>query len=127
VKCYYVIREDIDYSSDRLFKIAVKSFPLITNNREDWLNNPISETYMMLNMRFLYDLERKLIEDGVFFRWIEDYNTTIGILIEPTKDHEIVKKYLDDCLTLEEYASWRQKQMNELTLERKKRESNTTK
>jgi hypothetical protein len=120
MKCYYVIREDLDYSTDRLFKIGIKSFPLITHNREEWFKNPLSETYMMLNMRFLDDLEQKLIDDGIFFKWIEEYNTIVGILIEPTNDHEIVKKYLDDCLTLKQYASWRVGQFNELSKETRK-------
>lgn len=114
MKCYFVIREDLTYSSDRLFKIAVRSQNLIEQNKDEWLENPKSEVYMMYNIVFLYKLEEKLIEDGVYFKWIEEYNTTIGILIEPTDDYEIPKKYLDDCITLEQYAKFRPQELNEL-------------
>jgi len=120
VKCYYIIREDLNYSSDRLMKIGVKSLSLITKNRDEWLENCSSETYMMLNTTFLYDLENKLIEDGIFFKWIEENNTVIGILIEPT-EKDIVQQYVDDCLTLKQYASWRIGQFDELTIKKPKK------
>ena len=121
MKCYFILREDIDFSSDRLMKTALHGASLIENNFQEWKTKSKSEILMIFNMNFLYKLEARLIEDGIFFKWIEEYNTILGILIEPT-EKQIIPEYLSDCLTLKEYAVFRQKLYNELALERAKEE-----
>lgn len=102
---YYILREDLEYSSTFLFKLG--------------LSNPMRSTcvveiLMMFNLQLMYNLEEKLIEDGVLFSWIEEDNLEIGILIQPTHN-EIINKYLNDCMTMENYAKFRLKQFNEMT------------
>lgn len=102
---YYILREDLEYSSTFLFKLG--------------LSNPMRSTcvveiLMMFNLQLMYNLEDKLIEDGVLFSWIEEDNLEIGILIQPTHD-EMINKYLNDCMTMENYAKFRLKQFNEMT------------
>ena len=117
MKCYFILREDLLFSSDRLFKTAINSIPLIQHNFNEWRAKPKSETLMMFNLQYLYKLEARLIEDGIYFKWIDEYNTTLGIVIEPTEE-DIISEYLNDCLTLKEFAIFRQKQYNELTLQK---------
>lgn len=115
MKCYFIIREDLYYTSDRLFKLAVKNATKINN--PEWLLNPKSETLMMFNVNLLHSLEATLIENGIEFEWIEENKTLIGLMILPTTK-SIIPPFLADCLTLKEYAVLRQKEFNELSLEK---------
>lgn len=121
MKSFFVIREDINYSSNLLFKIAVQNSARIENNREQWIINPEYEVLMIWSLRFLYELELKLLEDGIYFKWIEEDEELIGIMIEPT-DLDIINIYLSDSLTLDEYAIFRTGVLNELKMKRVKKE-----
>ena len=112
-KCYFVLRENLEYSSDRLFSLAVKTIPSLALEYPEWSQSPDSEIYMMWNVNFLYSLEHKLLTDGIIFRWIEEQNELIGIIIEPT-DQDIRTEYLSDCMSLDAFAKHRLKMFNEL-------------
>ena len=114
LKCYFVLRENLEYSSDMLFKLAIKSSSSLSLDYPFWSKSPESETYMMWNLNFIHSLEHKLLHDGIMFRWIEEQNELIGIIIDPT-DQDIRNDYLKDCMTLDAFAKHRLKNFNELT------------
>jgi non-homologous end joining protein Ku len=111
LKAYYLLREDLQYSSERLFRIAVNSFPLIEHNRTEFMLKPRYDILMIFNMHFLYELEKSLIHNGVHFKFLEHNNTPVGILIEPTTK-DVKSTLLRDCLPLSKYAHY-DKDLNE--------------
>lgn len=117
LKCWFILREDLQYSSSRLLTIGIKniSAPFYYENiRKAWVDQGSRfETYMMFNMRFLENLESLLIEKGQIFKWIYDNKTPVGILIEPSRFY-FRDLILKDCMTLDEYAIHRLDQFNEL-------------
>ena len=117
LKCYFVLREDINYSSWTLFKIALENTAKI--NHSEFLLNPQTEVLMIMNLGFLNKLENTFLNDGILFSWIEYEGKDIGLLIYPT-DEDIRNIYLSDCMTLDFYASHRLKEFNELEAKRNK-------
>lgn len=118
LKCWFILREDLQYSSYRLLNIGIKNIvqPFHRENlREEWIKYGAKfDTYMMFNMAFIDKLENTLIENGVLFKWIYDNKTPVGILIEPTRFY-FREPILSDCMSLDEYAKHRLEEFNELT------------
>ncbi len=106
LKCWFILREDLNYSYNRIFNIGIKSIvePFHNNIRKEWIEDGSKiETYMMFNLSFIESLEELLIKNGILFRWVYDKKTIIGLCIEPTRIY-FKGSILNDCLTLEEYA-----------------------
>jgi len=124
-KCWFILREDINFNSDRLFKLGIQTTnqpfhsDSYTNEdnivlRQEWIKSGSKvETRMMFNAEFLHRLETKLIQDGIIFKWVYSNKTISGIFIEPCTD-DISNLYLSDCMTLENFAKYRLKEFNEL-------------
>ena len=116
LKCWFILREDIRYSYNRIFNIGINSIlePFKTTIREEWIKdgNKI-ETYMMFSLNFVTGLETLLIKNGIYFKWVYSNKTPVGILIEPTRI-SFKEGVLKDCLTLEEYSKHRLTQMKEI-------------
>jgi len=117
LKCWLVLKEDLKYSSERLLNIGVSSMcsEFNSSTRKQWMDTGSHfSTYFILNTEFLYNIESYLIENGIFFKWIEGSNKNpVGILIEPSSTN-FRKTILHDCMTLKEYAKNRQKEFSDL-------------
>ena len=113
LKIWYILREDIEYSSDRLFNIVINSVtePFYDDEiRNEWLKNgKKTRKYMIYNINFLEELESIFIKNGISFKWIKDNTTFVGILVEPTRI--VLSNLLNDCLTLKDFSKNRQSYM----------------
>lgn len=115
LKCWFILREDISYSYNRIFNLGIESIlkPFGSNIRKEWIQDGSKfETYMMFSLDFINRLEEILIKNGIHFKWIYSNGTTIGILIEPTRIY-FKDTIFKDCLTLKEYSKHRLTQMEE--------------
>lgn len=122
-KCWFIIREDLSYSYDRIFTIGIKNIILpfyseFNNNiKQDWIDQGSKfETFTMFNINFIEDLEQNLIEGGHIHKWIYDGNTPVGILIEPSR-YQFRDSILSSVLKLKEYQKCRLEQFNEISSE----------
>ena len=120
LKCWFILREDLKYSYDRIFNIGIDNILKPFNNeklRKVWIEEGTRiETYMMFNMDFINKLETTLINNGQLFKWVYSNKTPVGILIEPTRFY-FKDPILKDCLTLKEYSKHRMSQMEEIRVE----------
>jgi len=95
---YFILREDLEYTSENLFNLAIKGTQKLNFHIDNY------EVLMIYNRYFLLKLEEFLINMGISFEWI-DIDNQSGIIIY-TKEN-IRDTYLGDCIKLKQFAYYR--------------------
>jgi len=91
-----ILREDIRMNANRVFRITADTMKLPSKHYD---------CRFVMNMHFLDEIEKSLIKDGHTFSWIKEQSTFVGIYVYPMIKSEYDKlKYVQDCMTLEEYS-----------------------
>jgi hypothetical protein len=121
LKAWFVLKENNIYSAKYLMDISINTISKKMFNepiRDNWVKEGSNyNVKFTFNETFLYKLEKLLIDNGIYFSWIEDDDNIIGIFIEPTNID--LNAWIYDCMTIDEYARNRKKEFSEL-MERKK-------
>lgn len=73
-----ILRKDIDIDTNRLCRLCVQAGQKIEQHKKDSTKLEVLE---VMYMRELEELEAHLITNGLFFEWIKEQTTYIGILV----------------------------------------------
>ncbi len=114
-KVLIILREDILYSYERIFKIGVDATLLIENDENfgEWrVQGGKVENYMVFNLHFQDILENELISSGIKYQILNNNKTPVGIVIHPTVEY-LKGSILKSSLTLSEYSKHRLTLFNE--------------
>jgi hypothetical protein len=95
---YFLLREDLEYTSSDIFDIALRGTQKLDFIIEDY------KVLMIYNEYFLSKMEERFIADGIAFEWI-DIKSQNGLVIYTEKD--IQELSLIDCVELKQFAYYR--------------------
>jgi len=97
MKSKILIRKDLKISFNRLASIISQAGGIINEFKKDVKGIEILE---VMNTAELHSLEAVLIENGLFFEWLEDKKTLVGMVVP--QDSSIFDSH-DDIMPYKKY------------------------